>query len=151
MDNKIKVSRTVGWFTSLYPVCLNVEDEPRDFNIKYLKEQIRKVPNKGFHYGVLKYLKNELNEQKHRYVRFNYLVGYESSMKNKSLQPFRAGYEFYSDKGNMLTAVLDSNAMKIDGKSMIVVVFSRNKFSEKSMRNFLSLRMIELSVLHSLC
>ena len=70
----------------MYPVSLKIEDADLDFNIKYLKEQIKKVPNKGFDFGILKYLKNEINDQdqKDSYVRFNYLGNYESSTKWES-------------------------------------------------------------------
>src|SRR5262249_29015933 len=50
------VSRTVGWFTSIYPVVLpgrrGLEVGDR---LKRVKEQLRKVPNRGFGYGVLRY------------------------------------------------------------------------------------------------
>ncbi|MBD8842487.1 hypothetical protein IFU39_32510, partial [Paenibacillus sp. CFBP 13594] len=53
----IDLSRTVGWFTTLYPVLLEgeVEDE-LSVTIKRVKEGLRKVPHKGFSYGALKYV-----------------------------------------------------------------------------------------------
>ena len=51
----IDTSRTVGWFTSLYPVVLEVPASPgADALIKSVKEQLRRVPDKGMGYGVLK-------------------------------------------------------------------------------------------------
>src|SRR5690606_33459528 len=49
----IDLSQTVGWFTSLYPVML---DPSRDLDkrIKCIKENLRRIPNKGLGYGLFK-------------------------------------------------------------------------------------------------
>ncbi|MGK7878412.1 MAG: amino acid adenylation domain-containing protein [Xenococcaceae cyanobacterium] len=49
--------RTVGWFTSVFPVTLTVEDDS-DLGtaLKSIKEQLRGVPNQGIGYGMLRYL-----------------------------------------------------------------------------------------------
>jgi amino acid adenylation domain-containing protein/non-ribosomal peptide synthase protein (TIGR01720 family) len=53
----LDVSRTVGWFASLYPVLLTVEAGKDVVSLlKGIKEQLRKIPDKGIGYGVLKYL-----------------------------------------------------------------------------------------------
>jgi len=151
MDSGLNVSRTIGWFTSLYPISLKMADESLDFNIKYLKEQLRKIPNKGFDYGILKYLKNELAEQSRNHIRFNYLGNYENSMKRNAFQLAQAGYVFDTDQGNRLTAILDINAIIVDSKLIIAVQFSRKKFLEENIQNFLNqyiemmTEMIELS------
>jgi non-ribosomal peptide synthase protein (TIGR01720 family) len=53
------LSRTVGWFTSMFPVALDVAstDEPnwRDL-IKSARRQLRTIPRNGFGYGALRYL-----------------------------------------------------------------------------------------------
>jgi non-ribosomal peptide synthase protein (TIGR01720 family) len=53
----LDLSRTVGWFTSLYPVRLEaaMKDWP-DGVLKQVKEQLRRVPRRGVGYGVLRYL-----------------------------------------------------------------------------------------------
>jgi amino acid adenylation domain-containing protein/non-ribosomal peptide synthase protein (TIGR01720 family) len=51
------ISHTTGWFTSLYPVVLFLENkaDPGRALIS-IKEQLRQIPNKGAGFGVLKYL-----------------------------------------------------------------------------------------------
>jgi non-ribosomal peptide synthase protein (TIGR01720 family) len=53
----IDLSRTVGWFTSFFPVLLDLMDA-RDPGtaIKAVKEQLRRLPGRGIGYGVLRYL-----------------------------------------------------------------------------------------------
>ncbi|MBU3188238.1 amino acid adenylation domain-containing protein [Clostridium bowmanii] len=67
------VARTLGWFTSIYPVVLNIE-ETIEKTICTIKESIRKIPNKGIDYSILKYLTNygdKLDETPQ--ISFNYL------------------------------------------------------------------------------
>lgn len=70
----IDVSRTVGWFTSLYPLRLEVFDKIGD-NIINTKETLRQVPNKGIGYGVFFKYQNELLPK----ITFNYLGRFDSN------------------------------------------------------------------------
>ena len=48
----VDMSRTVGWFTVIYPVCLEIkEDWGLGERIKRVKEQLRGVPGGGIGYG----------------------------------------------------------------------------------------------------
>ncbi len=56
----VDLSRTVGWFTTLFPVALALPPEamagdPRAA-IRSVKEQLRAVPGRGLGYGLLRYL-----------------------------------------------------------------------------------------------
>ncbi|MEW5927674.1 MAG: amino acid adenylation domain-containing protein [Gemmatimonadota bacterium] len=53
----VDLSRTVGWFTSVFPVALDAGDGPSPGDaLKAVKEQLRAVPGKGIGYGLLRYL-----------------------------------------------------------------------------------------------
>jgi non-ribosomal peptide synthase protein (TIGR01720 family) len=79
----VDVRRTLGWFTSLYPVLLPVSSGT---GLEGLEEQVRRVkkvmggvPRKGIGYGLLRYLSkhDELRERLKRLpqpeIIFNYL------------------------------------------------------------------------------
>jgi non-ribosomal peptide synthase protein (TIGR01720 family) len=53
----VDLTRTVGWFTSLFPVLLDVSAalDPGSA-LKSVKEQLRDVPHRGIGYGVLRWL-----------------------------------------------------------------------------------------------
>jgi amino acid adenylation domain-containing protein/non-ribosomal peptide synthase protein (TIGR01720 family) len=56
----VDLSRTVGWFASLYPVLLTPSpDAGLGPTVKAVKEQLRAVPHRGIGYGVLRYLGSE--------------------------------------------------------------------------------------------
>ncbi|MEP6583183.1 MAG: amino acid adenylation domain-containing protein, partial [Ginsengibacter sp.] len=78
ISEELDVSRTIGWFTSLYPVLININElESEHFGdlIKTVKEQLRQVPAKGIGYGILKYINKEKNLQDNKpwEIIFNYL------------------------------------------------------------------------------
>jgi amino acid adenylation domain-containing protein/non-ribosomal peptide synthase protein (TIGR01720 family) len=75
-------SRTVGWFTSIFPVRLEAvgeEGKAANASLKRVKEQLRGVPQRGIGYGVLRYLRGDasvreqLRNLPHPEVSFNYL------------------------------------------------------------------------------
>ncbi len=80
--NEIDISRTVGWFTTMFPVYLDlgeIKDVQKEIisALKIIKEQLRQIPNRGIDYGILRYLGNqEIQTQLSRItpqIRFNYL------------------------------------------------------------------------------
>ena len=75
----IDLSRTVGWFTAIHRVRLDLggKTEPGEA-IRAIKEQLRRIPNLGVGYGLLRYLRGgEVSENLARQPRaellFNYL------------------------------------------------------------------------------
>jgi non-ribosomal peptide synthase protein (TIGR01720 family) len=91
---EVDVTRTVGWFTSLYPVNLELPNGlpsrsvtaipgfPPDSvdalgnNLMAIKEQLRRIPQKGIGYGLLRYLNPlgaELGTLPIGQLSFNYL------------------------------------------------------------------------------
>ncbi|MBR0738639.1 amino acid adenylation domain-containing protein [Bradyrhizobium liaoningense] len=79
------VSRTVGWFTTAFPVRLEDAgaDEPK--LIKAVKETLRAIPNRGLGYGVLRHLGSERQRQAlaqlaEPQIVFNYLGRFDGSV-----------------------------------------------------------------------
>lgn len=96
--DELDLSQTIGWFTSRFPVRLYPLNKggkkDTSHSIKAIKEQLRKIPNKGFGYGVLRYLHPDAvlreNFQAHTVpvLSFNYLGQLDSTInedtKNKT-------------------------------------------------------------------
>ncbi len=86
---EVDLTRTLGWFTSVYPVKLT-PSESLDYSLKMIKEQLRAVPNKGLGYGVLRYLGDEsvrrsLSQLPEARITFNYLGQFDGSFDSHSL------------------------------------------------------------------
>ncbi len=68
------VSRTIGWFTSLYPVLLEAEAGASAVNVlKAVKEQLRAVPMRGIGYGLARFVAGDLKASSPAEILFNYL------------------------------------------------------------------------------
>ncbi|MEH2094791.1 amino acid adenylation domain-containing protein [Nostoc sp.] len=81
----VDLSRTVGWFTTLFPVRLQLAeiDHPGEA-LKLVKEQLRRIPNRGIGYGVLRYLRRDnlkLQALPQTQVSFNYLGQFDQVLK----------------------------------------------------------------------
>jgi non-ribosomal peptide synthase protein (TIGR01720 family) len=56
----VDVSRTVGWFTSLYPVCLQWTGSNNAGDaVRSVRRQLNRIPNRGIGYGLLRYLNDD--------------------------------------------------------------------------------------------
>jgi len=76
----VDVSRTIGWFTTLFPLALPVAvDGDAIDNLLAVRDQLRRVPHRGMSYGLLRYISRdasvraELAATKPASVLFNYL------------------------------------------------------------------------------
>ncbi|RKT12184.1 non-ribosomal peptide synthase protein (TIGR01720 family)/amino acid adenylation domain-containing protein [Streptomyces sp. 1114.5] len=71
----VDLSRTVGWFTTVFPVALELpEGDDWGATLKSVKEQLRTVPSRGLGYGALRYLgeAGALGRGRQCQVGFNY-------------------------------------------------------------------------------
>jgi amino acid adenylation domain-containing protein/non-ribosomal peptide synthase protein (TIGR01720 family) len=87
----VDLSRTVGWFTSVFPVHLNW-DEIDDLIalLKAVKEQLRRIPQQGIGYGLLRYLgrkeiAQQLAELPAAQISFNYLGQFDQMFDNSPM------------------------------------------------------------------
>ncbi|GAA2097657.1 hypothetical protein GCM10009759_27960 [Kitasatospora saccharophila] len=129
----LDLTRTVGWFTSLYPVLLDPGPlDPRDpgrFDaalvdraVKNVKEQLRAVPDHGVGYGVLRYLdpaaRHRLAGGASPRIGFNYLGRYPAPGPGPAAD-WEAlpdgGAPAAADPGMPVHHVLDINAHTEDG------------------------------------
>jgi non-ribosomal peptide synthase protein (TIGR01720 family) len=76
----VDLSRTVGWFTCIFPLLLELGDASRpEVALKSVKEQIRRIPSGGIGYGLLRYMagdeeaRNNLAKLPLAEICFNYL------------------------------------------------------------------------------
>ncbi|QHG18506.1 non-ribosomal peptide synthetase [Nostoc sp. ATCC 53789] len=109
----VDLSRTVGWFTTLFPVHLQLEeiDHPGEV-LKLVKEQLRRIPNRGIGYGVLRYLhpddtiRTKLQSFPQAQVSFNYLGQFDQVLKASTAlglaQEFKAEQSLLNQRSHLL-------------------------------------------------
>ena len=73
----VDLSRTVGWFTSMFPVALSAAGGWADV-LKSVKEGLRSVPRRGIGFGALRHLGDGVPGTVEPQVSFNYLGQFDS-------------------------------------------------------------------------
>ena len=130
----VDVSRTVGWFTSMYPVVLKKYGQELPMHVKAVKEQLRSVPDRGVGYGILKYLTTALRDRCQKHVRFNYL-GEADDLSPSQLFKI-AGEDSGPESGglNHMTALIDINLIVLNKRLNLNCTYSKLKFKNDTIR-----------------
>ncbi|MCU5331080.1 MULTISPECIES: non-ribosomal peptide synthetase [Bacillus] len=130
----IDLSRTVGWFTSIYPVHLNFQGTQTPIEgLKAVKEQLRRIPNRGVDYGILRYLNKGLLPfyQQKPSISFNYLGQFDQVFSRESLFMQETGFTFLDhDPDSKPSHLIDVIGMVKDEKLHFVWMYSREQFSK---------------------
>ncbi|WP_458131692.1 non-ribosomal peptide synthase/polyketide synthase [Pseudomonas sp. R3-41] len=133
----VDLTRTVGWFTSLFPVRLTPADGVAA-TIKQIKEQLRAIPNKGIGFGVLRYLGDEaaqacLKALPLPCITFNYLGQFDGSFDAREGALFSPAGES-AGREQSLDAPLDNwlgvEGQVYDGALDLRWTFSHEQFNE---------------------
>lgn len=119
----LDLSRTVGWLTSIFPVRLELGESGDhwrpDEALKSVKEQLRRIPQRGIGYGILRYFEADagLNGRPEPPMVFNYLGQFDQVLGGSRL--FRFAHEstgpWHSQKQRRRHA-LEVNALVIEGR-----------------------------------
>lgn len=80
VEGTANVARTVGWFTSIFPVRLPLGSDHAHATVAEVAEVLNAVPHNGIGYGLLRYLGGDtgLADLPQSQVSFNYLGRFES-------------------------------------------------------------------------
>ncbi|TRU46909.1 MAG: amino acid adenylation domain-containing protein [Microcystis aeruginosa Ma_QC_Ch_20071001_S25] len=150
VDLGVDLSRTVGWFTTIFPVIIHL-DSLDNFSqipdnlgqiLKAVKEQLRAIPNKGIGYGLLRYLKvdeeicQQLERVKEAEISFNYLGQFSQVFSQSSaiqLAPESSG-QTCSLQGER-SQLLDINAIITHEKLQIDWTYSKNIHRQETVEN----------------
>lgn len=125
----LDLSRSVGWFTTLYPVRLEGSAVDAGALIQSVKERLRQVPDRGLGYGVLRYLTRDAvlrNAAGKPQVTFNYLGQTGQTLRQDTswqLAPESAGTSRAADSARR--SWFDVGAIVLDGRLQLSWTFSR--------------------------
>ncbi|MFG1771503.1 amino acid adenylation domain-containing protein [Nocardia salmonicida] len=143
------VARTVGWFTSVYPVALDLTEidlgdafaggHAAGSAIKATKEQLRSVPDRGVGFGLLRYLDDEtaaaLADAPTPQLSFNYLG--RAVTGEDAWVPRR--FAATNDDRAPLAAVVDINAVLTDAGLEVTWAYASRLLDEAEVRELAEL------------
>ncbi|NJM73771.1 MAG: hypothetical protein HC862_28665 [Scytonema sp. RU_4_4] len=127
----IDLSRTVGWFTTLFPVLFQIPtiNQPGEI-IKSIKEQLRAIPNRGIGYGILRYLCKDttVNEQLQTIqaseISFNYLGQFDQVQSETGWKFASESTGYNENLKQTRDHLLDINALVVEGELQIDWTYS---------------------------
>ena len=141
LGEAVEVTRTVGWFTSLYPAVLDLRQVYEvGAMLRAVKEQLRAIPGRGLGYGLLRYLgadagvRQRLQEQAAAELSFNYLGQFDQVLGgDRWLRGSgEAGGAVHSAAGRR-RHLLDIGSSVAGGQLHVTVQYSRAIHSEARM------------------
>ena len=136
----IDLSRTVGWFTSLYSVALvlpgDVAGAGADLGscLKGVKEQLRSVPHDGIGYGILKYLSGEGLPGGD--ILFNYLGQFDASLREGGLFGVASGKGGETSGDQVEDHLLDIGGMVVEGCLRLSIRYDAGQFDDAGLAHF---------------
>src|SRR5262249_40423020 len=147
LDEQVDLSRTVGWFTTLYPVRLELRVEDQASVVKRVKEQVRAVAVKGLEYGMLRYLSGEeagaaLTRTKAE-VSFNYLGHFNQVLGNSEwFSSVKEVSEMNSSARNLRSHLIDIKAYINDEQLQVEWIYSEAIHERKRIKELVDEFMI---------
>jgi non-ribosomal peptide synthase protein (TIGR01720 family) len=140
----IDLSRTVGWFTSYYPLRLtsSIDISPM-LLLRSVKQQMRRIPNRGFHFGLLRYLQkdseigNRFSKLPAAEVNFNYLGQFGQVVHGTTLYKLAnhettCGFD-HSPKG-WRSHLIDVVSWVVDDRLQVDFSYSVNAHAEETVQ-----------------
>ncbi|MBV9788757.1 MAG: non-ribosomal peptide synthetase, partial [Chloroflexi bacterium] len=125
---RVDTSRTVGWFTALYPAQLRLAGDSAQ-SLKAIKEQLRTIANDGIGYGLLRYLSDEQLAHAAPQISFNYLGQRASQPRQDALLCFTdapTGASIGGANGREYRLELTSEIL--DGSLRVAWSYSRRQY-----------------------
>ncbi|MCB0752006.1 MAG: non-ribosomal peptide synthetase, partial [Ignavibacteriae bacterium] len=137
---RIDLSRTIGWFTTLYPCHLDLQKAVSvGESITKVKEQLRLIPNDGNTYGLIRFLQDNIDvlEKLKRFdnlgITFNYLGQFDNVLKSDGI--FSVANEskgFERDPKNLRDSLIDVTSNISGGKLRVNFSYSENIFEREN-------------------
>ncbi|WP_074262236.1 non-ribosomal peptide synthase/polyketide synthase [Pseudomonas aeruginosa] len=156
LGEAIDLSRTVGWFTSLFPLRLTPAADLGE-SLKAIKEQLRGVPDKGVGYGLLRYLAGEeaatrLAALPQPRITFNYLGRFDRQFDGAApLVPATESAGAAQDPCAPLANWLSIEGQVYGGELSLHWSFSREMFAEATVQRLVDDYARELHALIEHC
>ena len=140
---QLLTDRTVGWFTSVYPVVLEHLDGDLRSCLRQTKETMHRIPNKGVGYNVLRYLSSDTaySTGQCALIGFNYL-GEMSAKDSNDGAPFTAMTEISAGDDfapqNVFGPDISINCSVTDGQLEASLAYNTALFTQEQASQLLN-------------
>lgn len=132
-NGDVRVTRTIGWFTSMFPVVFDAKEETMAAHIKSVNARLKQAAAYSTDYDLACRRKNMHIGPAEIDVRFNYLGEFDfSDMQDLfTLSPVNTGEE--TAASNCMTVDLELQAMVQGGELTVQLIWNKQAISEDEM------------------
>ena len=145
---EIDITRTVGWFTTFYPFVLDVSRSVGNLEsaLVSVKENLRKVPNKGIGYGILRYSDSGFTQDLVPSIIFNYLGDFGTGITSQGKKGIGLVFGYsrnykgrsFPEENNALGVKLSISGILIMGELHISVSYNDKIYPEESISELMT-------------
>jgi len=147
----VNVGRTVGWFTSIYPITLELpKTSDIGEQIRHIRELLKKIPSNGIGYAILKYLKYALPDVSSPQISFNYLGQFDGAEKGL----FQISDESAGDPVSPMAERfhdIDISGAVVHGQLELSLTFNTGQYKAQTMETLLDNYVVQLKEVVSHC
>ncbi|WP_121692597.1 non-ribosomal peptide synthetase [Bacillus velezensis] len=140
---ELDISRTVGWFTSMYPVLIDLNTAGSELGtaVKTVKDTLGRIPDKGIGYGILKYMtppeQKTIRFRQAPEISFNYLGQFNDTEDQHtfSLSGLASGHDITPTWQR--EQAVEMSAMAAQNKLHFSLSYPPSRFSKETMEQLL--------------
>jgi non-ribosomal peptide synthase protein (TIGR01720 family) len=155
LERGVDVDRTTGWFTTMYPVRLDVSGTDPRAQLERVDETLRRIPHNGIGFGVARYLGPVDVQQrlggKLPAIAFNYLGEFADSAEGATFQLQDQGPGAPVDPALQRRNELDVVGVVIDKSLRLSLTFSEQRFERATIEQLASAFRSEIETLVAAC
>jgi non-ribosomal peptide synthase protein (TIGR01720 family) len=130
----VDITRTLGWFTSAYPVLLPIPggDDLKQ-QVAAVKQYLRAIPHKGVGYSLLRHLtraehKQDVDFALHPEISFNYMGQFKEDIRNTGHRIARASVGQTMSGDTESVYVLDVSGVVHENQLSMTLAYNRNQY-----------------------
>ncbi|WP_197081715.1 condensation domain-containing protein [Paenibacillus sp. E194] len=145
IGEEIEVSRTIGWFMTMYPIILDMsQSDSLSAAVEQTRQMLRSIPNKGMNYGILKYLtkhesarRTAILERKAN-INFNYMGQFGNELNNEkfTFSAMPPGDTIGLDNERMYQ--LEAVAMIVGGQLVVRFVYNTRDYEYSNIQELVN-------------
>jgi non-ribosomal peptide synthase protein (TIGR01720 family) len=140
----LDLSRTVGWFTSIYPALLAVENNAAPAqNLASIKEQFRRIPRHGIGFGLARHLaedpqtRTRMTALPRPELNFLYLGQFDSTAQQAPLRLMEPSSGLPCGLENPRQYLIEIVALIKDGRLRIEFTYSANRHNRETIEGWI--------------
>ncbi|MDX7896967.1 non-ribosomal peptide synthetase [Bacillus velezensis] len=138
-SEKLNIYRTVGRFSAIYPVALEVSDSDHiGSSLDNVNSTLANIPDQGIGYGILRYLKQDIKEKSKPDISFNYMGEFDNELHTESftVSPLSTGNDISEDE--IWNYKFKFIVLVREKKLSIGIEYNQNQYYKSTVENLLN-------------